>query len=225
MELNKEQTPAMFDQIAGTYDKLNHTLSFGFDIIWRKRFVKKLKKKQYNTIVDIASGTGDLLLELQKLHAKKYIAIDPAVKMLELATKKVPNAEFIVASAEDIPLLSASANLITVSFGIRNFANLNKAFLEFHRVLDKNGTVSIMEFALPKFFLFRWGFIIYLKAFLPITGKLISRNFKAYKYLSDSIIDFSKNNNIPEILKTAGFEKLIEQSLFFGSVRIYSGTK
>jgi demethylmenaquinone methyltransferase/2-methoxy-6-polyprenyl-1,4-benzoquinol methylase len=223
--LNKQETPAMFDNIAGTYDKLNHVLSFGLDKRWRKIFVKRLSFRNYNTIIDIASGTGDLLKNLQALNANKYYAIDPASNMLKIAESKVPTAKFIVSTAESLPLENESCDLITVSFGIRNFASLENGFSEFYRVLRSEGIISIMEFSRPRFFLFRWGFIIYLKVFLPIIGRMVSRDKSAYKYLKTSIFDFAKNINVFDELEKQGLKKLNKKNLLFGAVKIYTSKK
>jgi demethylmenaquinone methyltransferase/2-methoxy-6-polyprenyl-1,4-benzoquinol methylase len=224
-EISKKETPAMFDNIADTYDKLNHILSFGLDKKWRRKFVQKLQFREYKTIADIACGTGDLLVELQNLNAKKYYAIDPAANMLEIAKIKLPKADYIISTAETIPLESESCDLITVSFGIRNFSSLSKSFNEFYRILKPNGIVSIMEFSQPKFFLFKWGFVIYLKLFLPIIGRIISKDKSAYKYLQSSIFDFAKNVDVIQELENQNFTKLNQTNLLFGSVRIYSVVK
>ncbi len=215
----------MFDNIAGTYDRLNHILSFGMDKSWRKIFIKNLPEKKYKTIVDIASGTGDLLVNLQDLKAENYIAIDPAEKMLKIAMPKVPNAEFIVSPAENIPLQSESTDLVSISFGIRNFENLDKSFREIHRILRPDGIVSIMEFSQPKFFLFRWGFIIHLKIFLPLVGRVVSKDKSAYKYLQTSIFDFAENIDVFMLLQKNNLEKVNERKLLFGSVKIYTSRK
>lgn len=225
MEIKKENTPQMFDGIAGTYDKLNHRLSFSFDKIWRKKFVKKLAFRSYDTIVDVASGTGDLLLNLQKLRAKRNVAVDPSANMLELAKKKLPNAEFIVSSAESLPLSNESADLVTVSFGIRNFSSPDEALKEFYRILKPGGISSIMEFSVPHFLLFRWVYKLYLFTAIPIWAKLLSGDKKAYKYLAESIVHFDKTNNIAEKLITTGFVNVKTYKLMLGAVKIYEGRK
>jgi demethylmenaquinone methyltransferase/2-methoxy-6-polyprenyl-1,4-benzoquinol methylase len=221
MEIKKEQTPEMFDEIAGTYDSLNHILSFGLDKKWRRKFIKNLPDKNYKTIVDIASGTGDLLMNLQNLNAVNYYALDPAENMLNIAKTKVPSAKFIVCTAENIPLPDNSCDLVTISFGVRNFADLNKAFAEIHRILVPNGVISIMEFSQPKFILFRLGFIIYLKLLLPLIGRLVSKNKSAYKYLQSSIFDFAKNIDVFKLLENNNLSKINEKRLLFGVVKIY----
>jgi demethylmenaquinone methyltransferase/2-methoxy-6-polyprenyl-1,4-benzoquinol methylase len=225
MSIKKENTPAMFDEIANTYDSLNHILSFGLDKKWRKKFIKNLPAKKYETIVDIASGTGDLLVNLQTLNATNYFALDPAENMLNIAKIKVPNANFIICNAEKIPLPDNSCNLVTISFGIRNFSNLDAAFAEIHRILRTDGIVSIMEFSQPRFFLFRFGFIIYLKLILPIVGRIVSNNKSAYKYLQSSIFDFAKNVDVFKLLEANKLTKINEKRMLFGVVRIYVSGK
>ncbi len=224
-KIDKKNSPAMFDNIAKTYDKLNHILSFGLDVRWRRKFVSYLNIRHYETVADIASGTGDLLVNLQKLNASKYYAIDPSKNMLNIAKTKVPSAKHIVATAESLPLLDESIDLITVSFGIRNFESLNQSFSEFYRVLKTGGIVSIMEFSKPKFFLFSWGFTIYLKIFLPFMGKMVSKNKSAYKYLQSSIFDFAESVNVFEVLLKCNLTKLSENKLLFGAVKIYTCIK
>jgi demethylmenaquinone methyltransferase/2-methoxy-6-polyprenyl-1,4-benzoquinol methylase len=225
MEILKENTPQMFDGIAATYDKLNHRLSFSMDKNWRRKFVKILSFRKYETIVDVASGTGDLLVNLQKLNATNYIAVDPSPKMLDIAKFKVADAQFIISGAESMPLADQSADLITVSFGIRNFVSPEEALKEFYRVLKPGGITSIMEFSVPRFFLFRWGFKLYIFTVIPIWGKLLSGDKKAYKYLAQSIVNFAQTTDIPQKLKSAGFTSVKTHSLMLGSVRIYEGRK
>lgn len=212
----------MFNEIAKSYDKLNHILSFGLDKLWRKKFVKLLKKNHYGTIADVASGTGDLLINLQSLNADKYYIIDPSEEMLAIADTKICQAEKIIAHAEALPLPDECVDLITVSFGIRNFNDVERSLSEFYRVLKNNGTLSIMEFSMPGFFLFRWIFLLYLKILVPVIGKIVSKNNSAYYYLKDSIIEFSSNVNIPELLKSEKFKKTSRKILCLGVVNIYT---
>lgn len=225
MEIHKENTPQMFDGIAATYDKLNHRLSFSMDKNWRRKFVKILSFRKYDTIVDVASGTGDLLVNLQKLNATNYIAVDPSPNMLDIAKIKVSGAQYIVSGAESLPLADQSADLITVSFGIRNFVSPDEALKEFYRVLKPNGITSIMEFSVPRFFIFRWGFKLYIFTVIPIWGKILSGDKKAYKYLAQSIVNFAQTTDITQKLKSAGFTAVKTHNLMLGSVRIYEGRK
>jgi len=225
MKTNKNYIPEMFDKIADDYDRLNHRLSFGSDKKWRRKFVSLLSDKKYDTIADIACGTGDVLMELQKLNAGKYYAIDPSERMLKYAKQKKINAEFVISSAEDIPLPDKSVDLITVVFGIRNFADLSKSTEEIYRVLRKGGIISIMEFSIPKFLLFRWGFLLYLKLLVPLCGNLLPEQKKAYIYLSESIVKFARSTDIKSSFETSGFSKSGISKLMLGSVSIYSFEK
>lgn len=225
MNTARNPIPEMFDDIADKYDKLNHRLSLGLDKKWRRKFVNKLSNKSYKTIADIACGTGDVLKELERLNADKYYAIDPAEKMLVYAKQKCPTAEFFISPAEKIPLPENSVDLITVVFGIRNFADLSKSIEEFYRIMQKGGIVSIMEFSIPDFFLFRWGFMIYLKLLLPLCGKLSKEQKKAYKYLSTSIVDFARKTDVIAVLESKGFVNVKTTKLVLGGVVIFTGEK
>lgn len=215
----------MFDNIADKYDALNHRLSLGLDKKWRCTFVINLSGKNYKTIVDLACGTGDVLKELEKLNAEKYYAIDPAERMLEHAKQKCSNADFIISTAEDIPLPENSVDLITVVFGIRNFDDLSKSTEEIYRILRKGGIISIMEFSIPKFFIFRWGFLLYLKLLVPLSGNLLPEQKKAYKYLSESIVKFARSTDIKSVFETKGFSNQGIVKLMLGSVSIYTFEK
>ncbi|MDR2010775.1 MAG: ubiquinone/menaquinone biosynthesis methyltransferase [Bacteroidales bacterium] len=225
MEIKKDQTPLIFDKIYESYDQMNHIISLGLDKRWRKKFVKLLKNRDYDVVIDLASGTGDLLVELAALNAKHYYAIDPSVKMLTLAETKFYCADFINASAESMPFNNNSVDLITISFGIRNFPDMKKAFDEMYRILNNNGIVSIMEFSIPEFFLFRWGFLIYLKAIIPLLVTIFRKNKQAYKYLQESILDFGRNIKVTELLEESGFIITKKKKLTLGVVSIYSCKK
>jgi len=225
MLMQKENTPQMFDAIAQTYDKLNHRLSFNLDKVWRRKFVKFVSDRNYDVVLDVASGTGDLLLELQKLKSQKYIALDPSKNMLEIAKAKVPTAEFLISKAEQISLQDDSVQLITVAFGVRNFASIDEAFKEFYRISQKNACLAIMEFALPKNFLCRFGFKLYLNLIIPFYGRIISKNKQAYKYLSKSIVDFARNVDLTCKLEQAGFSDIKVKNLLCGAVKIYKAKK
>jgi demethylmenaquinone methyltransferase/2-methoxy-6-polyprenyl-1,4-benzoquinol methylase len=222
METDKNTIPEMFDNIADNYDRLNHRLSLGLDKNWRRKFVNCLSGKKYFAIADVACGTGDVLKELGRLNAETYYAIDPAEKMLAYAKKKSPDSEFIISGAESIPLPDNSVDLISVVFGIRNFDDLQKSINEFYRILNSGGSVSIMEFSLPDFFIFRWGFLLYLKLLVPLSGRLSKEQKYAYKYLSASIVDFARKTNVSAVLEKSGFIKTKIHKLMLGSVVIYT---
>jgi demethylmenaquinone methyltransferase / 2-methoxy-6-polyprenyl-1,4-benzoquinol methylase len=236
--MKKKDTPEMFNQIADDYDRLNHLLSFGLDRKWRRKFVKNLshsvkglqvqdiiKEESLLTIIDIACGTGDLSNELLQIKGKKHYALDPSEKMLSIAKSKLKQHEFILATAEAIPLPDKSVDIITVAFGIRNFENLSIAFSEFYRILKPNGVVSIMEFSVPRNLFIKFGFLLYLRTIIPVIGKIFAKNRQAYQYLSRSIVDFAKNTEVFKNLESNGFKKLNQRSLVLGGVRIYTVVK
>ena len=207
----------MFDDIADTYDLANRVLSFGIDVQWRKKGCDKayeiLGKKQIDTIADIATGTGDMLLHWRDRASKKginidnYIGIDPSVGMLEVAKKKVDFASFIEGKAQKLPLSDKEADIISISYGIRNVVDRKEALNEFNRVLKPGGIVVILEFTkqdrdsiLSKVVDF------YMKNILPKVGGLVSKNYEAYKYLPDSIEQFLTDKMLQDELKESGFD-------------------
>ncbi len=215
----------MFDNIAENYDRLNHLLSFGLDKRWRKIYVKNIPLRKYETIVDVASGTGDLLVELQTLKPAKQYAVDPSSNMIKIAKEKLPQVKTIIAGAEKLPFKDNSIDLITVAFGVRNFSNIDMAFAEFDRTLTKNGIVSIMEFSKPKSVLFTIGHNIYLKFFIPLIGGGISKDRNAYEYLQTSIFEFNKNVNIRNMLIKRNFKIKDVKHLMLGAVNIITVEK
>lgn len=219
-------TPVIFNDIACKYDFINHILTFGVDNYWRKEFVKKIPKNNgYNNIIDIATGTGGMLPELKKLHAKNYYAIDPAEKMLNIARKKYDYAKCVNAFAESIPFNSNFADIISVSFGIRNFKNPKHSFKEAYRVLNENGLFAIMEFDVPQKGFFSYPYLFYFNKILPYLGETISGNNIAYKYFQESVHKFNSSFNIKNELLDCGFKIISTCSLFFGIVKIYISQK
>ncbi|MBK3331761.1 ubiquinone/menaquinone biosynthesis methyltransferase [Persephonella atlantica] len=188
-----------FNKISDRYILANHILSFGQDVCWRKNLCQLVEKytNRKGVILDVACGTGENFKYCPENFDKK-IGIDPARNMLEIAKKQFPEVFFIEGIAEEIPLKNSSVDLITVSFGVRNFSDRKKAFSEFYRVLKKDGILAILEF-----FPMENGTLLnkiaakYIYDFLPYLGGIITGNFKAYKYLSKSI----KNFILPEVMK------------------------
>ncbi len=215
----------IFNQIANKYDTLNHILSFGSDTYWRKVFVKKIPKRKYNNVVDLASGTGDMLLKLKKLKAKNYYAIDPAKKMLNIARQKFPDAVFLNNCAEDIPLVNDFSDLISIAFGIRNFSNPDKALKEIFRILKPGGILAIMEFERPAKSLISAPILYYFDHIMPYIGKKISGHSSAYLYLKDSVNSFTLNYNISNKMESEGFKVINKYKMLFGVVRIYIAEK
>lgn len=210
---------SMFDDIAPTYDVANRVLSMGVDKSWRNKACK-LAYKNYGhsvieKIVDVACGTGDMITHWKKtaydehVNVKEIIGIDPSVGMLEVAKKKLPEVDFIVSGATDLTLDDESADIISISYGIRNVVERQKAFDEFARVLKPNGLLVILEFTKntkenPLDYLTDF----YMNKVLPVLGGLISRNKEAYTYLPNSIDEFLTTTNLKKELKEAGLEPI-----------------
>ena len=182
-ELSKKQQVAkMFDTISKEYDGLNRVISFGIDVKWRKRVVKIVSKTQPESVLDIATGTGDLAINLTQTNAKKIIGLDISDGMLEVGRKKIANQqldgtiEMILGDSENLPFDNNSFDAITVAFGVRNFENLEKGLAEILRVLKPNGIFVILETSVPTKFPFKQGYHIYTKGIMPLIGKLFSRD-------------------------------------------------
>ena len=207
----------MFNNIAGTYDIANRVLSMGIDKSWRNKACNKTfelyGKKNIEKIVDVACGTGDMILFWKQVADENSIklenikGIDPSVGMMEVGKKKLPEVEFIEAFATDMPLESESTDIVSISYGIRNVVERQKAFDEFARVLKKDGLVVINEFTKNK----KENLLdhltdFYMNKILPILGGIISKNKEAYRYLPDSIDEFLTTENLCRELKLSGLE-------------------
>ncbi|ABV66699.1 bifunctional ubiquinone/menaquinone biosynthesis methlytransferase [Aliarcobacter butzleri RM4018] len=213
----QEKIVSMFNNIAGTYDIANRVLSMGIDKSWRNKACNKTfelyGKKDIEKIVDVACGTGDMILFWQQVanensvNLKNIIGVDPSIGMMEVGKKKLPDVEFIEAYATQMPLIDKSADIISISYGIRNVVQRQEAFDEFARVLKKDGLVVINEFTKNK----KENLLdhltdFYLNKVLPVLGGLISKNKEAYRYLPDSIDEFLTTENLCKELKQSGLE-------------------
>lgn len=226
MSTKQEQIVAMFNDIAPTYDTANRILSMGADIGWRRQGCAKalmaLKTHENLHIVDVATGTGDMLLHWRNASQKvsqpiaTYTGIDPAEGMLAVAKEKVNFASFITAQAQNIPLENDSCDAISIAYGIRNVVNHSEAFKEFARILRSGGVVLILEFTPVKRHGIMGGIVdFYLDKVLPFIGGVISRRFDAYRYLPDSIEEFSSKEKLCSELEEAGFSILTTESMSF----------
>lgn len=218
MKSNRQQEIInMFDEIADTYDLANRVLSFGIDIQWRKKGCDKayeiLGKDSISAIADIATGTGDMLLHWRDraknkgIDIQRYIGVDPSVGMLEVAKKKVDFADFIEGKAQEIPLEDESSDIVSISYGIRNVVDRKEALDEFNRILKPGGIVVILEFTKnDKNSLTTPIVDFYMKKVLPRVGGLVSKNYKAYRYLPDSIEQFLTSDMMQKELEDSGFD-------------------
>ena len=227
-----QQVEQMFDNIAPTYDKLNHRLSWNIDKGWRKKAIRQLLPYRPKVMLDIATGTGDFaILAAGMLRPVTLIGADISEKMMEIGRQKVEKEKLdsvISFKKEDCMNLSFADNTfdaITAAFGIRNFSDLNKGLGEMCRVLKKGGHLSIVELTSPVSFPMKQLFSIYSHTFLPLYGRMISKDRSAYDYLTATIEAFPQGEQMIEILKTAGFSKAQFKRLTFGICTMYFAEK
>ncbi len=227
----KEQVEQMFDNISGKYDLLNRILSMGIDVRWRKKVVKSVKKANPKTVLDIATGTGDLAIQIAKSTQAQITGFDLSAGMLEVGRKKVAKEklddriEMIQGDAENMPFEDNSFDVITVAFGVRNFENLKKGLDEIYRVLKPGGKFIILEFSQPESFPMKQLYAFYSKNILPKIGKQISKDESAYTYLPDSVKAFPYGEEMKKILKNSNFSKSSDKKLTFGIASIYESLK
>jgi len=213
----QEKIVTMFDDIAKTYDVANRVLSFGVDKSWRKEACNltfdKYSKQNLDSILDVACGTGDMCEYWDKIAKERSImidkitGIDPSVGMLEEAKKKGLNADFIKGEAKDLPCKEHRADILSISYGLRNVVDRKEGLTEFHRVLKPGGLLVILEFTkLPKQKISAKVRDFYMKRVLPIVGGFLSKNYNAYNYLPNSIDDFLTTEKLTQELKEVGFE-------------------
>lgn len=227
----KEQVTKMFDNISNEYDSLNRVISFGIDVKWRNKVVSLVKNVSPETILDIATGTGDLAINLVKTNAKKIIGLDLSDGMLEVGRKKIikkelgSTIEMVLGDSENLPFENNSFDAITVAFGIRNFENLEKGLSEILRVLKPNGIFVILETSVPTKTPFKQGYKFYTKYILPSIGKLFSKDQSAYSYLSESASLFPYGEVLNNILRQIGFIDVKDSPQTFGVATIYTASK
>lgn len=226
------QVEQMFDNIAPTYDILNHRLSWDIDRGWRKKAIRQLQPFEPKVILDIATGTGDFaIMAAEMLHPQELIGADISEGMMEIGRKKVKEKglePIIRFEKEDCTTLSYPDNTfdaVTAAFGIRNFANLDKGLSEMCRVLKKGGHLSIVELTTPVSFPMKQLFFIYAHTVLPVYGRLISKDTSAYSYLTKTIEAFPQGERMVNILNKAGFEKASFRRLTFGICTMCFATK
>lgn len=227
----KEQVAQMFDTISENYDGLNRVISFGIDVKWRKKVVAIVGEDNPNKILDIATGTGDLAIMMASLNPEKIVGLDISSGMLEVGKQKIAKAnlsdkiEMIVGDSENMPFNDNTFDAITVSFGVRNFANLDKGLQEIRRVLKPKGKLVILETSVPTKFPYKQGYRFHTSVILPIIGKLFSKDKVAYSYLSESANSFPFGEKFNNILLKNGFTTAIDTPVTFGVASIYTATK
>lgn len=227
----KKQVEQMFDNIAGGYDSMNRVISFGTDASWKKKILKMIAAKKPETILDIATGTGDLAILMTATSAKKIVGLDLSDRMLEVGRKKIiakkltDRIEMIQGDSENLPFADNSFDAVTVAYGIRNFENLNQGLQEISRVLKPGGTLVILETSNPTKTPFKQFYNFYTKKILPLIGRLFSKDNNAYGYLSESANHFPFGEALNNILRKIGFIEVADHPQTFGAATIYSASK
>jgi len=227
----KEQVTQMFDTISKEYDGLNRVISFGIDIKWRKNVVALVAKTQPKTILDIATGTGDLAINLAQTSAEKIVGLDISDGMLEVGRQKITKKrlndkiEMVIGDSENLPFEDGSFDAITVAFGVRNFETLEKGLSEILRVLKPNGIFVILETSVPIKTPFKQGYKFYTKYILPSIGKVFSKDQSAYSYLCESASVFPYGEALNNILRKIGFTNVEAKPQTFGVATIYTASK
>ena len=227
-----EKIQQMFGAIAPRYDFLNRLLSFGIDRHWRKKAVRLLKFRDDGRILDVATGTGDVALEIARVTpaSVKITGADFCREMVERGEAKVSETpfadriDFKVAPCEDLPFASNTFDSVTIAFGIRNVVDRKLGLAEMWRVLRPGGRVIILEFSTPRSHAFRQIYHFYFRQLLPLVGGLFSR-YNAYKYLPDSVLEFPSHEEFSKLIADAGFRNIHVHELTFGIATIHVGEK
>lgn len=229
----KEQVEQMFDNIAPTYDRLNHVLSFNIDRMWRRRVMRIVRCHNPKVVMDIATGTGDLAIAMAKsIDGVRIKGVDLSEEMLRVAEAKVSKLgladriSLTKGDAENLDMVAtASVDAVTVAFGVRNFENLEQGLSELYRTLKPGGKLIVLEFSIPRNRLVRWVYAQYSHRLLPRIGEMISKDRMAYDYLPDSVEEFPSPERFSEMLLGVGFADVRAKSQSFGIAHIYEATK
>jgi len=227
----KEQVAQMFDAISKNYDGLNRVISFGIDVKWRKKVIKLVTETKPESILDIATGTGDLIINFADSGASKLVGLDISEGMLSIGRTKIKakgledRIEMIQADSEAMPFENDSFDAITVAFGVRNFETLEKGLREIYRVLKPGGIFVILETSVPTKTPFKQGYKFHSNVILPTVGRLFSKDKEAYSYLSKSASVFPFGEALNNILRKIGFTNVKDQPQTFGVATIYTASK
>jgi demethylmenaquinone methyltransferase/2-methoxy-6-polyprenyl-1,4-benzoquinol methylase len=227
----KEEVAEMFDNISPRYDFLNRFLSMGVDIGWRKKTVKAVAQSKPQRILDVATGTADLAIELTKTGAKEIIGCDISEGMLSIGKEKIKKKELdnVIrlqsGDSEQLPFEDNSFDAVTVAFGVRNFQTPVKGLTEINRVLKKGSKIYVLEFSEPEKFPVKQFYSFYFKYILPFWGRLISKDNAAYTYLPNSVKAFPHGEAFLQLLTASGFHKNSAKKLSFGIASLYIGEK
>ena len=228
----KDQVAEMFDDIAPRYDFMNRFLSAGIDVSWRRKALSELKSIEPQIMLDVATGTADVaIMAAHMLKPAKIIGIDISTGMLDLGRKKLlkegldGRIELQTGDSEAINFPDASFDAVTVAFGVRNFAHLEKGLSEIYRVLKPGGKLVVLEFSKPKIIGIQQFYNLYMGIVAPGMGSIFSKNRDAYQYLHDSVQKFPEGKAFTDILNQTGFKENTCKRLSLGICSIYTGIK
>lgn len=227
----KAQVADMFNNIAGKYDFLNHFLSLGIDKGWRKKAIREVEAVHPQKILDVATGTGDLAIAAMKSKPELIMGVDIAEQMLEVGRQKIKakKLDHIITlqsgDSEALPFETASFDVVTCAYGVRNFENLKTGLMEMNRVLRNGGKIVILEFSRPKTFPVKHLYQFYFRFILPTLGKLVSKHSTAYTYLPESVMAFPEGKTFCDILTQCGFKNTKARPLTFGITTLYTAFK
>jgi len=227
----KEQVAQMFDTISENYDGLNKIISFGTDAKWKQKILKMVAVKKPSTILDIATGTGDLAILFSTTSATEIIGLDISQGMLDIGKQKIEaqkldtKIQMVLGDGENIPYADNYFDVITVAYGVRNFEHLEKGLSEILRTLKPGGQFIILETSVPTKFPFKQGYFLYTNFVMPTIGKLFSKDKKAYAYLSNSAQNFPFGEVLNNILRKIGFIEVVHLPQTMGVATIYTASK
>lgn len=227
----KKQVEKMFDSISFEYDKLNRLISAGNDVKWRKHIYKIANHLNPVDVLDIATGTADIAMELSKIKGSKITGVDISEKMLNVGRQKIVDRSLqdkitlVSGDAENLNFSKNTFDLISIGFGVRNFQNLKKGLSESFRVLRDGGTLIVLETSVPQNTFIKFFYLLFSRTFIPLIGSLFSKDKKAYKYLQKSAEEFPSGENFSQILKSCGFKDVEIMPLMLGASSIYIAKK
>lgn len=232
-QTKKEQVEQMFDNIAPTYDRLNHIMSLNIDRMWRRRVMRIVRRSKASKIMDIATGTGDLAIAMAKrMERADILGIDLSEEMLAVARSKVKRLgleqriTLLKGDAESLTMVADGVmDVATVAFGVRNFENLEGGLAEIYRTLKAGGKLVVLEFSIPRNRLVRWVYAQYSHRLIPRIGALISKDREAYTYLPESVDEFPSPERFTDMLLGVGFKEVRRRSQSFGIAHIYEAVK
>ncbi len=227
----KQYVRSLFDSIAYRYDLLNHLLSGGIDLYWRRKAIEFLREIRPQRILDVATGTADFAIAALRLHPQEVVGVDIAEEMLALGRAKLRKRglDSIISlrtgDAEGLQFETGYFDAAIVAFGARNFEHLEKGLSEMYRVLRPGGMVLVLEFSRPHVFPLKQLYFFYFRRLLPLIGRVVSRNNVAYQYLPDTVMKFPEGEDFLAILQRVGFSNTVQERLTLGIASIYTGAR